>query len=169
MGIEKAKARYWPALARHILEPLKGRKLRVGYFSADLANHPVGRFLLPILSNHNRQLIEVWALNCGSHDDWITDHIRKRVDHWVDLRFGTTAQCARIVAELRLDVLIELGGFTANSRLELLLCHRPAPVQLSYLGYPGPTYLRCIDGWIGDSVLFEELNPTDRSAHQLLN
>ena len=154
----------WPD---SILEPIEGRKLRVGYLSADLANHPVGRFLLPILSNHNRQLIEVWALNTGSHDDWITDHIRKRVDHWVDLRFGTTAQCARKVAELRLDVLVELGGFTANSRLELL-CHRPAPVQLSYLGYPGPTYLRCIDGWLGDSVLFEALNPTDRSAHQLL-
>ena len=49
--------------------------------------------------------------------------------------------------DLRLDVLVELGGFTGGSRLELL-CHKPAPVQLSYLGYPGPTYLRCIDGWL---------------------
>ena len=77
------------------------------------------------------------------------------------------AQCARIVADLRLDVLVELGGFTGDSRLELL-CHRPAPVQLSYLGYPGPTYLRCIDGWLGDSVLFEQLNPVDHSAHPLI-
>ena len=154
----------WPDT---ILEPLKGRKLRVGYLSADLANHPVGRFLLPALSNHNREQFEVWALSSGSSDDWITDHIRKRVDHWVDLRFGTPAQCARIVADLRLDVLVELGGFTGDSQLEVL-CHRPAPVQLSYLGYPGPTYLRCIDGWIGDAVLFEQLNPVDRSAHPLI-
>ena len=49
-----------------------------------------------------------------------------------------------------------------------MLCHRPAPVQLSYLGYPGPTYLRSIDGWLGDSVLFEELNQVDRSAHKLI-
>ena len=64
--------------------------------------------------------------------------------------------------------LVELGGFTGNSRLELL-CHKPAPVQLSYLGYPGPTYLKCIDGWLGDSVLFEQLNPVDRNAHPLIN
>ena len=42
-------------------------------------------------------------------------------------------------------------------------------MQLSYLGYPGPTYLRCIDGWLGDAVLFEQLNPVDRKAQQLLN
>ena len=154
----------WPDT---ILEPLERRKLRVGYLSADLANHPVGRFLLPVLSNHDREHVEIWALSCGSHDDWITDHIRDKVDHWVDLRFGTTAQCARIVADLRLDVLVELGGFTGNSRLELL-CYKPAPVQLSYLGYPGPTYLKCIDGWLGDSVLFEKLNPVDRTAHPLV-
>ena len=154
----------WPDT---ILEPLEGRKLRVGYLSADLANHPVGRFLLPVLSNHNRERVEVWALSCGSHDDWITDHIRAQVDHWIDLRFGTTEQCARIVADLRLDVLVELGGFTGDSRLEILCC-KPAPVQLSYLGYPGPTYLRSIDGWIGDSVLFEQLNTVDRSAHELI-
>ena len=130
MGGKKPEAGIglWPI----ILEPIEGRKLRVG--CCQLWPTTRRRFLLPILSNHNRQLIEVWALNTGSHDDWITDHIRKRVDHWVDLRFGTTTQCARKVAELKLDVLIELGGFTANSRLELL-CHRPAPVQLSYLGY----------------------------------
>ena len=150
-----------------MLEPTEGRKLRIGYLSADLANHPVGRFLLPVLKHHNRERVETWALSCGSHDDWITEHIRKRVDHWVDLRFGSNAQCARIVADLRLDVLVELGGFTGNSRLEML-CHRPAPVQLSYLGYPGPTYLQCIDGWLGDSVLFEQLNIVDHSAHNLL-
>ena len=154
----------WPDT---ILEPLEGRKLRVGYLSADLANHPVGRFLLPVLNHHNRERVEVWALSCGSHDDWITDHIRQRVDHWMDLRFGTAEQCARVVADLRLDVLVELGGFTGDSRLELL-CHRPAPVQLSYLGYPGPTYLRCIDGWLGDAVLFEQLNSVDRNVHPLI-
>ena len=90
-----------------------------------------------------------------------------KVDHWVDLRFGTTAQCARIVADLRLDVLVELGGFTGDSDLNFFVID-PAPVQLSYLGYPGPTYLRCIDGWLGDSVLFEQLNQVDRNAHPLI-
>ena len=107
------------------------------------------------------------ALACGGHDDWITDQIRKKVDHWLDLRFGSAIQCARLVADLKLDVIVELGGFTGDSRLEIL-CHRPAPVQLSYLGYPGPTYLRCIDGWVGDKVLFEQLNSVDRNSHPLI-
>ena len=42
------------------------------------------------------------------------------------------------------------------------------PIQPSYLGYPGPTYLKCVDGWIGDKILFEQLNPIDRSAHKLI-
>ena len=132
-----------------------------------LISQPSGGSPASVLNHHNRERVELWALSCGSHDDWITDHIRNSVDHWVDLRFGTTAQCARILADQRLDVLVELGGFTGQSRLELL-CHRPAPVQLSYLGYPGPTYLRCIDGWLGDAVLFEQLNTVDRQAHSLI-
>ena len=143
------------------------RKLRIGYLSSDFANHPVGRFLLPVLSHHNHEVVETWALSCGSHDDWITDEIRQRVDNWIDLRFYSIYECARIVADMELDIIVELGGFSADSRLELL-CHRPAPIQLSYLGYPGPTYLKCIDGWIGDEVLFEQLDPIDRAAHKLI-
>ena len=145
----------------------KHRKLKIGYLSADFANHPVGRFLLPILINHDRETVEIWALSCGSHDDWITEKIRKDVDHWIDLRFRSTSECTRMIADLGLDIIIELGGFSAESRLEIL-CHRPAPIQLSYLGYPGPTYLKCIDGWIGDKVLFEQLDQIDREAHPLI-
>ena len=150
-----------------IQQPTNKRKLRIGYLSSDLANHPVGRFLLPVLSNHDKDTVEIWALSSGSHNDWITGHIRERVDHWIDLRFLSISEAARIVADIGLDIIIELGGFSADSRLKLL-CHRPAPIQLSYLGYPGPTYLRCIDGWIGDEVLFEQLDPIDSTAHKLI-
>ena len=64
-------------------------------------------------------------------------------------------------------MLVELGGFTQLSRPGILV-HLPAPVQLSYLGYCGPTYLQCIDGWIGDDTLFSELNQIDRDAQTLL-
>jgi predicted O-linked N-acetylglucosamine transferase (SPINDLY family) len=156
--------RLWPDL---LLEPLEGRKLRVGYLSADFCNHPVGRFMLPLLQNHDRSVVEVWALSCGPYDDWITDHLRQAVDHWLDLRFLNDLQAARLMADQRFDVVVELGGFTGHSRVALL-AQRPAPVQLSYLGYPAPTYLREIDGWIGDEALFGGLEPVDREAHRLL-
>ena len=161
---QKSNAPLWPDL---LLEPFEGRRLRVGYLSADFCNHPVGRFLLPILKHHNRKKIEVWGISCGPHRDWISEHLQENCEHWLDCRFHSDAQAARLIADLRLDVLVELGGYTSASRLGILV-HRPAPIQLSYLGFPAPTYLNCVDGWLGDEVLFDELSPTDHNAHPLL-
>ena len=160
---QKSYGPIWPDL---LLEPFKGRRLRIGYLSADFCNHPVGRFLLPILENHDRKKVEVWGISCGPHHDWISEHLQNRCEHWLDCRFHSDNEAARLIADLRLDVLVELGGYTSGSRLGILV-HRPAPIQLSYLGFPAPTYLNCIDGWLGDEVLFGGLSPTDRNAHQL--
>jgi len=163
----KAQTGVGPLWPDHLLEPLDGRPLRVGYLTADACNHPVGRFLLPILQHHQNGPVEASVLSCGSHQDWITDQLRQACPRWLDLRAVNDLQAARLIADQRLDVLVELGGFTGGSRLGALV-HRPAPVQLSYLGYPAPTYLRCIDGWIGDAVLFGGLSTADRDAHRLL-
>ncbi len=163
----KAHTGVGPLWPDHLLEPLEGRPLRVGYLTADACNHPVGRFLLPILKHHDSRRVEAWVLSCGSHHDWISDQLRQACPRWLDLQAVNDLQAARLIADQRLDVLVELGGFTGGSRLGALV-HRPAPLQLSYLGYPAPTYLRCIDGWIGDAVLFAGLSAADRNAHRLL-
>lgn len=150
-----------------IRKPIDGRKLRIGYISADYCNHPVARFLLPILKNHNRDKFTLFGFHTGPFDDWITEHIRNEMDHWFDLNGMSDLQCARLIADQEIDVLVELGGYTANTRLRVLM-HRPAAIQLSYLGYPAPTYLRCIDGWIGDKILFQSLNKVNKEAHRLL-
>lgn len=153
--------------ADRIHKPLAGRRLRVGYLSADLSRHPVGRFLLPVLENHDRRNVELWGLSCGPHNDKVTEALKSHCDHWVDLQFGTDLEIARRIADIGLDVLIELGGYTGSSRIGVLT-HKPCPVQLSYLGYFAPTYIRAIDGWIGDAVLFGSLNEIDRKAHRLI-
>ena len=154
--------------ADHIREPLnQGRPLRVGYISADLCNHPVGRFLLPLLQAHDPKQVEVVGLSCGPHRDEVTQQLQQACSHWVDLRFASDLEAARMVSDLKVDVLVELGGFTAGSRLGVL-CHRPAPMQLSYLGYFAPTYLGCIDGWIGDAELFGDLEQADQQQTLLL-
>ncbi len=163
----KAQGGVGPLWPDHLLEPHEGRALRIGYLTADACNHPVGRFLLPILKHHDRDFVEPWVLSCGSHHDWITEQLQQACPHWLDLRAANDLQAARLIADLRLDVVVELGGFTGGSRIGALAL-RPAPVQLSYLGYPAPTYLRCIDGWIGDAVLFGGLSEADRNAHRLL-
>ena len=156
-----------PLWGDRIRRPLADRPLRVGYLSADFCNHPVGRFLLPVLEQHDPAAVEVAGLSCGPHNDAMQAQLRQHCQHWLDLRFCSDLEAARMVSDLELDVLVELGGFTAGSRLAIL-CHRPAPVQLSYLGYFAPTYLSCVDGWVGDAALFGGLDARDRDAQRLL-
>lgn len=141
-----------------ILPTIKdNQRIRIGYFSADFCNHPVCRFVLPILKSHNRDKYEIVGLNCGHVTDDMTNKARVLCDEWHEISNLPRIDAARLISDLKIDVLIELGGYTANSRIDIL-CHKPAKIQLSYLGYFAPTYLKCIDGWIGDKVLFQGLS-----------
>ena len=152
--------------ADEIRSPCDKRPLKIGYLSADWSNHPVCRFMLPVLQQHDRSEVEVWGLCSSPHQDAGTTLARQLCDHWRDLRHANDLELARVVANLKLDVIVELGGYTGHSRISALV-HRAAPVQLSYLGYFAPTYLKAIDGWIGDQELFAGLDDVDREAHQL--
>ena len=153
--------------ADRIRDPDPDRPLRVGYLSPDFCNHPVGRFMAPILAGHDRGQVEVVGLSCGRHHDSQHERLKGLCDHWHDLRFGDDLHVARCLADLQLDVLVELGGHTADQRLRPLTA-RPAPIQLSYLGYPASTFLSCIDGWIGDAVVFGPKQHQQTGPHERL-
>ena len=150
----------------YLPEPLPGRRLRVGYLSSDFCHHPVSRFLLPVLQSHDRTAVEVWGLHTGPHWDGMSEQIQQACDQWLNLRACTDLQAARMISDQRLDVLIELGGYTGNSRVGLCL-HGAAPVQVSYLGYPGATFLESVPWWVGDATLFAHLSEQER-RHQLV-
>ncbi|MBW0181060.1 MAG: tetratricopeptide repeat protein [Vulcanococcus sp.] len=143
------------------------RPLRVGYLSPDYCNHPVGRFMEPIFSMHDRTKVEVIGLSCGRHHDAFHQHLQQLCDSWHDIRYGDDLHVARFLADLRLDVLVDLGGHTADQRIRLLTA-RPAPIQLSYLGYPASTFLNCIDGWIGDKVVFGSQQELEKGPREQL-
>ena len=153
--------------ADHISLSRENQTIRIGYLSADWRNHPVGRFMLPILKHHNQNKFEVWCIDNTPNHDWISDQLKQNADHWISIKSLTGLQAARRISDEQLDILIELGGFTGRSRLDCLV-HRPCPIQLSYLGYPAATHLKCIDGWIGDEELFSTLSPDERTAHPLI-
>ena len=150
-----------------IREPDLERPLRVGYLSPDYCNHPVGRFMEPIFAGHDRSQVEVIGLSCGRHQDDHSQKLQQLCDGWHDLRYGDDLKAARFLADLRLDVLVDLGGHTADQRIRLLTA-RPAPIQLSYLGYPASTYLNCIDGWIGDGVVFAPVQEQEKGPREQL-
>lgn len=125
------------------------RKLRVGFVSADLGRHPVGRFLEPVLKHRDKSRTETFVYSVGLVDDEQTTQLRVLSDHWlaaVDLSNDALAE--RIRAD-EVDILIDLAGHTAEHRL-LMFATKPAPVQASWAGFSGTTGLNEIDYVIAD-------------------
>ena len=127
-----------------------GRQLRVGYCSSDFRFHSVANFLLPILAQHDRTRYEIFAYANVQRPDAVTERIRSICTGWVDAtRLGDAELAARIVAD-RIDILVDLNGHTPGERLEVFR-RRPAPLQLTWLGFPGTTGLGCFDARITDA------------------
>ena len=126
------------------------RKLRVGYLSPDFYSHVVSCFMLPVLAQHDRQKFETFCFHTGLVKDAATGHMRALAGHWADCAGQPDAQVAERIRADRIDILVELAGHTAHQR-QGVLALRPAPVQVSYLGYPNTTGLRAVDWRISDA------------------
>jgi predicted O-linked N-acetylglucosamine transferase (SPINDLY family) len=155
-----------PALARQIAEaqaprcrppgpgprpPRAGRRLRIGYLSADLRNHAMGHLTTGVMAAHDRARVEVYALSLSPSDprDQVEARARAAVDRFERLPPAPPAEMAAAVRALGIDVLIDLMGLTVGGRLDLC-AQRPAPLQLTWLGFPGTTGARCFDGALVD-------------------
>jgi tetratricopeptide (TPR) repeat protein len=139
--------------ARPALRPLRDRPLRLGYVSADLCQHTVGLLLKPVLAAHDPERVTVFAYSAGAVKDWVSRAIATSCRgtggqcHEVN-SLDDTALAKRIQAD-QIDLLIDLSGHTAGSRLSVF-AQRPAPVQVSWLGYFATTGLCTIDAVLLD-------------------
>lgn len=129
------------------------RRLRIGYVSADLRQHPVAALLEPVLQKHNPLQVEVFCYDCnGGEGDAVTQRLRQLVSHWVDCsRLDNPKMALRIHADA-IDILVDLSGHTAGNRLPVFAM-RPAPVQVSWFGYMNTTGLSRIDWRFCDHTL----------------
>jgi predicted O-linked N-acetylglucosamine transferase (SPINDLY family) len=125
-----------------------GRRLRIGYVSGDFSQHPVGRFMVPVLAYHDRRSFEIHCFFNGSADD-MTRQLRSYTSHWHNVRADDDAAVARSIRDLGIDVLVDLSGHTTHHRLGVF-ARRPAPVQATWLGYLNTTGLAQIDYRITD-------------------
>jgi len=130
------------------MPPLDDRPLRVGYVSADFCQHPVGLFVKDILAAHDPALVTVFTYSAGPVSDWVTDAVRA-ASRFHDVTRLDDAALAEAIRQDAIDVLIDLSGHTAGSRLTAF-AYRPAPVQLSWLGYFATTGLDCMDAVLLD-------------------
>ncbi len=127
------------------------RPIRLGIISPDMHEHPVGRYMLPLLLHHDRAQLEIVVFDTGVQDPSpAKDLLRARAAAWIPVGAILWQDFADLIRRERIDVLLELSGHTRWQCLELLPL-RPAPIQATYLGYPGSTGLTCVDYRIVDS------------------
>ena len=141
------------------------RRLRVGYVSADFRMHSVAHFALPILQNHDRAAVEVFGYADVASPDAITERAKSMADAWRPIGGLSDDAVARAVRQDAIDILVDLSGHMPG-RLAIF-ARKPAPVQVSYLGYPDTTGLPAMDYRLTDSVA-DPAGAADRLATETL-
>jgi protein O-GlcNAc transferase len=131
--------------------PDPDRPLRIGVISPDLREHPIASFIEPWFVHHDRQAFQIHCYSTAGLEDNTSRRLKGLVAAWHNAHPLGPAELVSKLHSDRLDMIIELSGHTLGNRL-LALHARPAPVQVTYLGYPNTTGLRAIDYRIVDST-----------------
>ena len=127
------------------------RRLRIAYLSPDLRKHSVAYFVEPILSAHNHEQFEIFCYADIVEADDFSQRMQAHADHWMQTISLPDDEMAEQIRADRIDILIDLAGHTSRGRM-MMLATKPAPVVISYLGYPGTTGLSTIDYRITDAL-----------------
>jgi predicted O-linked N-acetylglucosamine transferase (SPINDLY family) len=143
-------ARLADATPRHSGTRDPGRRLRIGYVSPDFYRHPVATFVEPLLASHDAQRFEVICYSNVTRSDDVTERLRTRVHGWREIRGLSDENVAELVRRDGIDILVDLAGHTASNRL-LVFARKPAPIQVTYLGYPATSGLSVMDYRLTDA------------------
>ncbi len=131
--------------------PDPSRRLRIGYVSPDFRQHSVAFFFEAILASHDPDNVETLCYANVERPDCVTDRLRRIACHWRDIRRVADGEAAEMIRSDGIDILVDLAGHTSQNRLAVFAL-KPAPVQVTYLGYPNTTGLRAIDYRLTDTV-----------------
>lgn len=142
---------YGPVRPSFANSPDPGRRLRIGYVSGDLGRHSAAYFLAPVLANHDHLAFEIVCYATHGRNDDMTARLRSSANHWRSLAGLSDQAAAELVTHDRIDILVDLSGHTAFNRLPVF-ARKPAPVQVTWLGFPGTTGLAAIDYRLVDDI-----------------
>jgi predicted O-linked N-acetylglucosamine transferase (SPINDLY family) len=120
------------------------RRLRVGYVSPDFRRHSVALFALPILAAHDKTRFEIFGYYCHPDIDPMTQEIAASCDHFLPCAHMSDDELAQRIRDDGIDILVDLAGHTAHNRLTVF-SRKPAPIQVTYLGYIDTTGLAAMD------------------------
>jgi predicted O-linked N-acetylglucosamine transferase (SPINDLY family) len=134
--------------------------LKIAYLSPDFKSHPVSYFFQPIVLHHDKSRFHVTCYSTQSGNDGITRRIKGACDAWCDAERMSTLDLAQKIRTDQIDILIDLAGHTSGNRLDVFQLH-PAPIQITYLGYPNGVGMAQMDYRITDEVA----DPSACSGH----
>ncbi|CAN8269855.1 unnamed protein product [Cochlearia groenlandica] len=136
------------------------KRLRIGYVSSDFGNHPLSHLMGSVFGMHNRENVEVfcYALSPNDGTEW-RQRIQSEAEHFLDVSAMSSDAVAKTINEDKIQILINLNGYTKGARNEIFAM-QPAPIQVSYMGFPGTTGATYIDYLVTD----EFVSPL-RNAH----
>jgi protein O-GlcNAc transferase len=144
-----------------------GRRLRIGYVSPDFRDHAQSFFMAPLLAAHDHENFEIFCYANVDRPDAITARLRPLADVWRDISGLNDEEAARLVRQDEIDILIDLSMHMARNRL-LLFARKPAPIQITWLAYPGTTGLSSIDYRLTDPYIDPpELHDHDYSEESI--
>ncbi|KAJ4946666.1 hypothetical protein NE237_005541 [Protea cynaroides] len=131
----------------------RNERLRVGYVSSDFGNHPLSHLMGSVFGMHNKENVEVfcYALSQNDGTEW-RQRIQSEVEHFVDVSAMSSDMIARLINEDKIDILVNLNGYTKGARNEVFAM-QPAPIQVSYMGFPGTTGATYIDYLVTDEFV----------------
>lgn len=140
------------------------KKLRIGYISPDFRNHAVANFVLPFLKNYDSKNFSIFCYHTGKVDS-VTEKLKRNKISWRNLSGRNARTTARIISEDDIDILVDLSGHSQNSCLPIMAL-KPAPVQITAIGYTATTGLEAIDFFLSDKICLpneeEEKNFTEK-------
>jgi predicted O-linked N-acetylglucosamine transferase (SPINDLY family) len=139
----------------------RGEKIKIGYFSPDFRNHPVSQLTTDLFERHDRERFELTAFALGPpvHDTMRT-RLQSLFDAFIDVQNQSDLEVASLARRLEIDIAVDLGGLTENCRTKIFAL-RAAPIQISFLGYPGTMGADFIDYLIADRMVV----PESQQAH----
>jgi protein O-GlcNAc transferase len=128
---------------------IRNRRLKIGYVSPDFRRHSVAYFIEPIFAAHDKEAFEIFCYSNSVIRDEVSDRLKLNADRWTDITNVPDEKAAQSIRQDGIDILVDLAGHTANNRI-MLFARKPAPVQVSWLGYLTTTGLSSVDYRIAD-------------------
>jgi len=140
----------------NISYPIKNKKIKIGYFSADFHNHATSYLMVEIFELHNKDIFEIYAFSFGPNSN---DEMRVRIssacDKFIDIANKSDYEIGLLCRDLKINIAIDLKGYTGGQRCSIF-AKRCAPIQINYLGYPGTLGSKNYDYIIADKILIPE-------------